>query len=440
MTGITPGASDTSSSPAWQRWAYRAARLFWLLVFSLTVMLFLALLRSNYRLTFYSEYVELSLDLLQYGVSRRFFTNYLYALRLLVVVTFIFAAAIIFFKRVWPRGSRDWVAWLVSLTLLLVVVTYGGEVREYSLPPALYQVLSTLQGLLFFFLGAGLFNTLYLFPDGKVVPAWMRGLIVAVNAYLIFVFWTLGIFERLVPQIGEVLFMFFLIGVTVFILIGLASQVYRYFRVSTALQKQQTKWVLVAFLLQSLVLTGFILPQGSENLLLERLSAVFSLHLEILLPVLIPLAFLVAMLRYHLFDIDLIVRRTLVYGTLIGLLTFIFLVLVTVLQSLFVLVSRQQSPLSVVLSTLVIAALFNPLRLRLKAAIDRRFYRRHYDAEQAVAAFSASVRDETDLAALAEMLNDTVFRTMQPASLCLWIGGEQEALVHDQPLDTRGAS
>lgn len=429
MPGEESGTTTKGLKDSWIKWAFRAARLSWLLIFALTVMLFLALLRPNYRLTFFSEYVELSLDLLQSAISRRIFTNYLYSLRLVVTVIFISAAAIIFLRRVWPRRSRDWVAWLVSLTLLLVVVTYGGEVREYSLPPALYQVLSTLQGLLFFFLVAGLFNTLYLFPDGKIVPTRMRGLIVAVNVYLIFIFSTLGIFERLISQISEILFMVLLIGMTLFLLIGIGSQIYRYFRVSTALQRQQTKWVLVAFLLQTFILTNNFLPQGSEYPLLERLSAVFSLHLEILLPALIPLAFLIAMLRYHLFDIDLIVRRTLVYGTLIGLLSLLFLVLVTALQSLFVLVSRQQSALSIVLSTLAIAALFNPLRLRIKAAIDRRFYRRVYDAEQAIASFSARMRDETDLQVLSNLLLKTVTQTMQPDSLSLLLSTNEDDLV-----------
>jgi hypothetical protein len=437
-----PGTGETNphNHPAWHRWAYRAARLCWLLVFALSLLLFLALWQSNYRMTFFSEHVELSVELLRYLVSRRQLTSYLSTLRVGVTGIYILAAAIIFFKRVWPRRSRDWVAWLVSLTLLLVVTAFGGEVRQYSQPPFRFALLSTLQSLLFFFQAAGLFNTLYLFPNGKIVPARMRGLILANNAFLIFIFLTSGVSERLAPQISEILFGSLLILMALFLVIGIAGQVYRYFRVSTAQQRQQTKWVLAAFLLQGLGPLSLLLPEDSSNLLLERLSAVLILHLEILLPALIPLAFLVAMLRYHLFDIDLIVRRTLVYGTLVGLLTFMFLVLVTALQSLFVPVSRQQSALSIVLSTLVIAALFNPLRLRLKATIDRRFYRRVYDAEQAVAEFSSRVRAETEIGSLTTMLAETVTQTMQPEHLSLWLGGEPKGLAPEDPHQTRRPS
>ncbi len=129
----------------------------------------------------------------------------------------------------------------------------------------------------------------------------------------------------------------------------------------------------------------------------------------------------VAILRYRLFDIDVIISRTLLYATLSALLGVVYFGGVTLLQSLFVAISGQQSPAAVVISTLMIAALFNPLRYRLQDMIDRRFYRRKYNAEKALAEFAAAARSETDLDRLAARLGTTVSETLQPEQVSLWM-------------------
>jgi len=136
---------------------------------------------------------------------------------------------------------------------------------------------------------------------------------------------------------------------------------------------------------------------------------------------LIPLSIGVAVLRSHLFDIDVVINRTLVYGPLTATLVALYFGGIVVLQSFFVFLTGEKSTLAVVASTLVIAALFTPLRRRIQGFIDRRFYRRKYDARKTLEAFSAKLRDETDLEALNNELVGVVRETIQPAHVSLWL-------------------
>ena len=130
---------------------------------------------------------------------------------------------------------------------------------------------------------------------------------------------------------------------------------------------------------------------------------------------------MVAILRYRLYDIDLLINRTLVYGSLTATLVALYFVGIVVLQRVFVLLTGQRSTLAVVASTLLIAALFNPLRRRIQSFIDRRFYRNKYDARKTLEAYSAKLRNNTDLDELSDDLVGVVTETMQPAHVSLWL-------------------
>ena len=138
----------------------------------------------------------------------------------------------------------------------------------------------------------------------------------------------------------------------------------------------------------------------------------------------VPISTGVAIARYSLYDIDLIINRTLVYGSLTVLLASAYVGGVVGLQALFRALSGQESTLAIVASTLAIAALFGPLRRRVQAFVDRRFYRRKYDATHTLAAFNARLRDETDLNTLRNDMVGVATRTMQPAHVSLWLRPE----------------
>ena len=137
----------------------------------------------------------------------------------------------------------------------------------------------------------------------------------------------------------------------------------------------------------------------------------------------LPAAIGIAVLKYRLYDIDVVINRTLVYGSLTALLAAVYFGGVTATQTIFrALTSQEEQPqLAIVVSTLVIAALFNPLRRRIQGLIERRFYRRKYDARKTLEAFSTKLRDETDLDALSDDLVGVVRETMQPAHVSLWL-------------------
>jgi hypothetical protein len=202
-------------------------------------------------------------------------------------------------------------------------------------------------------------------------------------------------------------------------------QVYRYRRVSSETQRQQTKWVVFGLTLgiagtfpsQLPVDLSWVGGDTPLTLLLLKMGFLLSFML-------IPLSIGVAVLRSHLFDIDVLINRTLVYGSLTATLVALYFVGIVVLQRLFVALTGEKSTLAVVASTLVIAALFTPLRRRIQSFIDRRFYRSKYDARKTLEAFSAQLRDETDLNALSDDLVGVVRETMQPAHVSLWLRPE----------------
>ena len=196
------------------------------------------------------------------------------------------------------------------------------------------------------------------------------------------------------------------------LLLALVSIIVR-FRRSIGVERQQLKWIVYA---GAVAAGGFALTLFLSGPLA---NAVFVLAFLAFIGV--PVAAGVAILRYRLYEIDLVINRTLVYGSLTALLALVYVGSVVLLQSVFRALAGQESQLAVVASTLVIAALFQPLRRRVQGFIDRRFYRRKYDAARTLADFSARLRDETDIESLGDGLVGVVRETMQPAYVSLWI-------------------
>ena len=199
------------------------------------------------------------------------------------------------------------------------------------------------------------------------------------------------------------------------IVLSAFSLVSRYRR-AIGVQRQQIKWFALAAVL-------FCSPIVPDALSLNPLPSVWDLLLELVLFVSLYAAVGVAILRYRLYDIDVVINRTLVYGSLTATLALVYFGGVTATQALFrTITGQEQLPqLAVVVSTLAIAALFTPLRRRIQSFIDRRFYRRKYDARKTLETFSARLRDETDLQTLNHDLVGVITETMQPAHVSLWL-------------------
>jgi hypothetical protein len=200
--------------------------------------------------------------------------------------------------------------------------------------------------------------------------------------------------------------------------LSLLSLIVRYRR-GGYVERQQMKWFLLACGLFVLIALSIIFSGTWEEL--DEFQADFFSFAYALGIMAFPIAIGIAILRYQLFYIDVIIRKTLVYTLLTGLLALIYLGTVIVLQTIIGRTAGAQSPLVIVLSTLLIAALFSPLRRRIQGFIDRRFYRKKYDAQQVLEQFGLTARDETEMERLTAELVSVVQETMQPEAVSIWL-------------------
>jgi hypothetical protein len=345
-----------------------------------------------------------------------------------------------------PENPIGWICLAVGTFWMLYNVTtvygvYGLLARPGSVPfPA--EVGSLGESL--WAPALGLLGTylILLFPDGRLPSrrwrpvAWLSGaVIVLASAGVALVPQPLpelggiqnpfGLYGY--PEVADALFNVLLL-LPLCILASAVSLIVR-FRRSGGEVREQIKWIAFAASLLGLVLLVeavsalIVAPDnfgtgGSQPFWLKLLQDAVTLSYAG-----IPVAVGFAVLKYRLYDIEVVINRTLVYGSLTAMLALVYFGGVATTQAIFrALTGQEEQPqLAVVVSTLVIAALFNPLRRRIQSFIDRRFYRRKYDATKTLEAFSAKLRDETDLDALSDDLVGVVRETMQPEHVSLWL-------------------
>jgi hypothetical protein len=354
-----------------------------------------------------------------------------------------------------PKNPIGWICLAVGIIWMIMLIStsygwYGLVVRPGSVPfPAAIGSL----GEWIWAPAVGLFGIylILLFPDGRLPSrrwrplAWLSGAaIVLVSAGSAL---TPGPLEGLPrirnpfgleehPWVADAT-----LGLTLLlplcILASAVSLMLRFLR-SGGEEREQIKWLAFAASIlglgfSSYVIPGNILPDDAggtdplwQNLLEDAVTLSFAG---------VPVAVGIAILRYRLYEIDLLINRTLVYGALTATLALIYFGGVATVQAIFrALTGQEQQPqLAIVVSTLVIAALFSPLRRRIQSFIDRRFYRRKYDAAKTLTAFNARLRDETDLGTLSDDLVGVVRETMQPAHVSLWLRPDRASKRDEAP-------
>jgi hypothetical protein len=349
----------------------------------------------------------------QFGLSLGFVAAYQVMLNAVSVLVCCALGALIF----WRKSAERMALFCAFMLVLFGGVSFTSILQDTLtlVSPAWFALIGTLDflgqsSILIFFL---------LFPSGRFVPRWSRWVALCVVLYWIYAiflsnsFYSQNIWSNLV---------FF-----AFLLCIVGMQVYRYLRVSTFRECQQTKWVvfgfsigIVGFVLTVTLVNTFISPVLHHSSVLQTLVGGTLIYGFLLL---IPISIAIAILRSQLYDIDIVINRALVYGSLTGILGALYAGFIIGLESLAGAITGQASgqPVALVISTVAIFALFQPVRKRIQALIDRRFYRKKYDAEKTLAAFSAVLRNEVDLDQLREQLLAVVQETMQPAHVSLWL-------------------
>ena len=422
MTSST--VSNAHSETHLRGWKLAAARTGWLVFFAAAVVTLLVALPQRWsELT--EQFSVVRADPAVLGESGTALVAFAVASELIFIGVYLGVGLLIFLRR-----SDDPMALFTSL--MLVAFGIGNQTITPTIGALRPQPGGTFIFATFGFAAWATFSTFwFLFPSGHFVPRWTR--LAALIWLLLCIPWNYGVGTRFdIMNWPEAIFYPLIL---VMWATWPVSQVIRYRRVSTGIERQQTKWVVYALAMVAVGLAAFYavgtavdsnLPlymmAGSGPATAWSMVVYFGWQTAMrLLFLLVPVAFALSILRYGLYDIDLVIRRTLQYGVLTLLLALVFFGAVTLLTSLLAAVTGQQSALALVIATLLIAALFNPLRRRIQNGIDRRFFRRKYDAQQVLARFAMTARNETDLDALTSELVRVVQETMEPATVSIWL-------------------
>lgn len=396
----------------------RVAQAGWWIFTSLSVFLFLAAIPAYFQklnqICYQPSCLAIQLNLGRAivlemaGLNFQFYAWLIIAIHILVYLTNLVIGVFIF-----SRKSQDWLAVFISLMMITSIQADLYRVIFIDYPP-----LSLLAHLLVVVNSILLIVFFYIFPTGTFNPRW---------TVLLAGFWILTVLANstfpifLLSSPGEPtdLTVFYLIALVTSSMIVLS---FRYRRVFNPNQKIQTKWVVL----------GIGLTWGGEVLfeIFHRFLPIFEQNAVMFLfwnitalvwTLILPVSILIAVLSSAFLDIDVLLRRTLSYSALTITLIGIYFALVMLLQTLFELATGQRSSLISIISTLVIAALFTPLRKRIQSDMDRVFFRKTYDAGQAVDRFSTLVREDVDLEEVSMQLVVILRETLQPEFLSFWL-------------------
>lgn len=363
--------------------------------------------------------------LLQVGLSTNFLVGYLIFFDTVAMFTFCLIAAVI----AWRKPS-DRLALFASAMLVLMSVLITRPVDALTTVPEMWRlpfVITLALGV------SAVIQFMFVFPDGHYVPKWSSWFSFG---WIIWVFsWYMVpvLFIKPMPWPPQLQPGWAVLG---WIGSGLTVQIYRYRAVSTQAQKQQTKWVLLGLVASAVGFMGFlyivpvILPALRHPGLPHLFYILFGVPVLYLSLLLLPLTISISILRYRLWDMGVLVNRTMVYGVLTVLLTAVYLALVLLMQPLFRALTNHDSLPTMAASTLATAVLFYPLRQRVQTMIDRRIFPRKYDAARVLTQLTRTIRGEVDISCLTLNLESAVSEILHPTCVFTWLQNENSFQVY----------
>ncbi len=345
------------------------------------------------------------------GITPAFIGWYWLGIEIAILIGFGSIGLWIFFRK------KDTFGTYLSLVFILVGTRITGPVT-FSLFPGLPWVFELMEYLsVYSFLAFT--SLMFLFPNGRFVPKWTAWLIPAMILLAV----PISNSGRDSMTAGLLGFAGYMLP----FLLGIISQGYRYLHIATLQEKLQMKWAMMSFIIYlvlglSIPLMNFNIvnhsrpPTGMEILQWMGFFSLLTIGLYLFI-----LALANAVFRYHLYNIDIIIRRTLVYSIVTAALAVVFFGSIVLFQALFMALTGEQSQLAIAISTLAIAALFTPIRRRAQEIIDRRFYRQKYDTARLLASFNQSLRNNLNLEDLNRDLNHILQETIHPAHQYIWL-------------------
>lgn len=334
------------------------------------------------------------------GVSPETYAIALVSLAALYLLLALVTATVLLWRR-----PNDWMAMIVAFAVVaypsrLWTTPLLGHPGVWTVPAQVVTVAGSIS----------LFLLFALFPNGRFVAWWI---------WIAAFGWVL-----LNVDLSDVVPVYFAVPIAL-LTVGLlvAGQVIRYRSISSPVQRQQTKWAVFAIALLLIANQAFWQPHFwvADFHRPDSLFPLLAWPWELVSGLVVPICFGIAILRYRLYDIDIIIRRALLYGPLTVTLALIYAGCVVLLQAPLRPFTRTGGDITLVISTLAVAALFRPIRSRIQTAIDRYFYRRKYDAARTLAAFGETLRNDVDLVWLQEHLLHTVEDAVQPSHASLWL-------------------